>query len=73
MFALSSGFLCCWRSLEALLLLEALPGDAVGMKQAPSSQAAGSVQWGEQCWLPVGFVPVMEGTEATVAWGWKGE
>lgn len=32
-----------------------------------------SVQWGEQCWLPVGFVPVMESTEATGAWGWKGE
>lgn len=57
----------------ALLLLEALPGDAVGMKQAPSGQAAGSVQWGEQCCLPVGFVPVMEGTKATGAWGWKGE
>lgn len=57
----------------AFLLLEALPGDAVGMKQAPSGRAAGSVQWGEQCWLPVGFVPVMESTEATGAWGWKGE
>lgn len=57
----------------AWLLLEALPGDAMGMKQAPSSQAAGSVQWSEQCWLPVGFLPVMEGTEATGAWGWKGE
>lgn len=57
----------------AFLLLEALPGDAVGMKQAPSGQAAGSVQWGEQCWLPVGFVPVMESSEATGAWGWKRE
>lgn len=46
--------------LAALLPLEALPEDAVGMKQAPSGQAAGSLQWGEQCWLPVGFVPVME-------------
>lgn len=38
--------------------------------EAPFGQAAGSVQCGEQCWFPVGSVPVMESTEAQ---GWKRE
>lgn len=54
--------------LPASLLLGALPGDAAGTEQAPSTQAAGSVQWGEQCWLPV-----RESPKATEVWEWKGE
>lgn len=50
--------------LPASLLLGALPGDAAGTELAPSSQAVGSVQWGEQCWLPV-----MESPKATGALG----
>ena len=57
----------------ASVLLGALPEDVAGVEQAPSGQAVGSVQWGKQCWLPVGFLPVMESPEATGVWGWKGE
>lgn len=57
----------------ASLLLGALPGDTMGMEQAPSGQAVGSVQWGEQCWLPVEFGPVMESPEATGVWRWNRE
>lgn len=53
----------------ALLLPQALPGGMVGMEQAPSGQAVGSVQWSEPCWLPVGFLPAMESPKASGALG----
>lgn len=61
----------CAAGVAGCLALAGSPARGRGRDgAAPSGQAAGSVRWGGQCWLPVGFLPVMESPEAT---GWTGE
>lgn len=56
--------------LPASLLLGALPGDTAGMERTPSGRAAGSVQGGERCWLPVMGSPKATGALGTErSWG----